>query len=102
MAPVSVTARSHWSSFLHLDCINPTYKGLYTFWFQGRQTEHVLAAAVYIAWVAEEPTVRLKTKLQTFFKRNSTNCSNIRVTRQRYVELVQVICKLAKVNRYHE
>ena len=73
----------------------------FNFWFQGRQTEYVLAAAMYIAWVAEEPTKRLKTKLQTFFKKNSANCSNIRVTKQRYAELVQVICKLAKVNKYH-
>ena len=75
---------------------------LCTYVFQGRQTDHVLAAAVYIAWVAEEPTTRLKTKLQTFFKKNSAHCANIKVTRQRYTELVQVICKLAKVNKYHE
>ena len=75
---------------------------VFTSVFQGRQTDHVLAAAVYIAWVAEEPTTRLKAKLQTFFKKNSANCSNIKVTRLRYAELVQIICKLAKVNEYCE
>ncbi len=62
--------------------------------FQGRQTENVLAAAVYIAWVTEKPAQRLKVSLNNFLKLKSSGKA---AAARRLHELVAVICRLAKV-----